>query len=178
MPKSKLELRRGKTSAYRADRTLESYITKTRDKSAARAFMKSALKRHGSPAAIVTDRLKSYRAGMTDLGNEQKQEIGRHANNRAENSHLPFRRRERTMLRFRRMKTLQKFASVHASVSNHFKLERHLVDRQTFNERRSAALAKWQALACYMPNSKTEFHRGETSAHPADNTSSTKNDRK
>ncbi|WP_415644285.1 DDE-type integrase/transposase/recombinase [Sphingomonas antarctica] len=73
---------------------------------------------------------------------------GGQINNRVENSHLPFRRRERAMLRFRRMKTLQKFASVHASVSNHFNTERHLVDRQTFKERRSAALAEWKSLAC------------------------------
>ncbi len=126
---------------------LESFITKRRDKPAALAFMKKALKRHGAPAAIVTDGLKSYRAAMTDLGNEQKQEVGRHANNRVENSHLPFRRRERAMLRFRRMKTLQKFASVHANVSNHFNLERHIVDRQTFKQRRSAALAAWRQIA-------------------------------
>ena len=51
------------------------------------------------------------------------------------------------MLRFRRMKTLQKFASVHANVHNHFSLERHIVDRQTFKQRRSAALAEWKSLA-------------------------------
>jgi putative transposase len=45
------------------------------------------------------------------------------------------------------MKPLQKFASVHANVHNHFNLERHLVDRQTFKERRSAVLAEWQILA-------------------------------
>jgi putative transposase len=84
---------------------------------------------------------------MKELGNSERQEIGRHANNRVENSHLPLRRRERAMLRFRRMKTLQKFASVHANVHNHFALERHLVDRQTYKERRSAALAEWQILA-------------------------------
>lgn len=50
------------------------------------------------------------------------------------------------MLRFRRMKTLQKFASVHANVHNHFNQERHLIDRKTFKERRSAALAEWQTL--------------------------------
>ena len=50
------------------------------------------------------------------------------------------------MLRFRRMKTLQKFASVHASLHNHFNAERHLVDRQTYRTRRSAALAEWQSL--------------------------------
>ena len=83
---------------------------------------------------------------MTELGNADKQEVGRHANNRVENSHLPFRRRERAMLRFRRMKTLQKFASVHANVHNHFNHERHLVSRQDYKLRRSAALAEWQSL--------------------------------
>jgi putative transposase len=126
---------------------LESYITRTRDKDAALTFMKKTLRRHGAPAAITTDGLRSYRAAMNELGNEEKQDIGRWANNRVENSHLPFRRRERAMLRFRRMKTLQKFASVHANVHNHFNLERHLVDRQTYKDRRSAALAEWQILA-------------------------------
>ena len=125
---------------------LESYVTRTRGKAAALTFMKKALKRHGPPATIVTDGLRSYRAAMRDLGTAEKQEVGRHANNRAENSHLPFRRRERAMLRFRRMKTLQKFVSVHANVNNHFNLERHIVDRQTFKDRRSAALAEWRAV--------------------------------
>ena len=125
---------------------LESYVTKSRDKKAALAFMKKALKRHGSPEAITTDGLRSYKAAMTELGNEAKQEVGRYANNRCENSHLPFRRRERAMLRFRQMRSLQKFASVHANVHNHFNLERHLVDRTTYKLRRSAALAEWQTL--------------------------------
>ena len=79
-----------------------------------------AMKRHGPVETIVTDGLKSYPAAMRELGNEQRREMGRHANNRVENSHLPFRRRERAMLRFRQMKSLQKFASVHASLHNHF----------------------------------------------------------
>src|SRR6478752_6402968 len=126
---------------------LESFVTTTRDEAAALKFMKRALRRHGSPEAITTDGLRSYKAAMTELGNLEKQEVGRWANNSVENSHLSFRRRERAMLRFRRMKSLQKFASVHANVHNHFNLERHLVDRQTFKERRSAALAEWQSLA-------------------------------
>ncbi|EZP71639.1 Integrase [Sphingomonas paucimobilis] len=125
---------------------LESYVTKSRDKTAALAFMKKVLKRHGSPEAITTDGLRSYGAAMGELGNRAKQEVGRWANNRAENSHLPFRRRERAMLRFRQIRALQKFASVHANVHNHFSLERHLIDRQTYKERRSAALAEWQSL--------------------------------
>ena len=125
---------------------LESYVTRTRDKAAALRFMKKALKRHGSPDTITTDGLRSYKAAMNELGNAQKQEVGRWANNRVENSHLPLRRRERAMLRFRQMKSLQKFASVHANVHNHFNQDRHLVNRKTYKKRRSAALAEWQNL--------------------------------
>jgi putative transposase len=50
------------------------------------------------------------------------------------------------MQRFRRMKTLQKFASVHAGIHNHFNLERQFIDSQTYKRRRSAALAEWQIL--------------------------------
>jgi putative transposase len=126
---------------------LESYVTRKRDKSAALKFLKKALKRHGQAETIVTDGLKSYPAAMRNLGNLDRREIGRWLNNRAENSHLLFRRRERAMLGFRQMKSLQKFASVHASLHNHFNSERHLVDRQTYKIRRSAALAEWQSLA-------------------------------
>ncbi len=126
---------------------LESFVTKKRDKSAALTFMKKALKRHGKAEKIVTDGLRSYPAAMRELGNLERREMGRSLNNRAENSHLPFRRRERAMLRFRHMKSLQKFASVHASFHNHFNSERHLVSREIYKERRSAALAEWQNLA-------------------------------
>ena len=125
---------------------LESYVTKTRDKAAALSFIKKALKRHGSPRTITTDGLRSYKAAMTEIGNAEKQEVGRWANNRAENSHQPFRRRERAMLRFRQMKSLQKFVSVHASVHNHFNQERHLTDRETYKANRSAALAEWKIV--------------------------------
>ncbi len=125
---------------------LESFVTRKRDKTAALTFMKKALKRHGKAEVIVTDGLCSYPAAMRELGNEERREVGRHLNNRAENSHLPFRRRERAMLRFRQMKSLQKFASVHASIHNPFSQERHLVDRQTFKLRRSTALVEWQSL--------------------------------
>jgi putative transposase len=99
---------------------LESYVTKTRDTDAALRFIKRAMKRHGRVEAIITDGLRSYKAALAELGCTEKQEVGRWANNLVENSHLPFRRRERAMLRFRQMKSLQKFASVHANVHNHF----------------------------------------------------------
>jgi len=126
---------------------LVNYVTKKRDKAAALRFLKKALKRHGQAEKIVTDGLKSYPSAMREPGNEELRETGQWKNNRAENSHLPFRRRERIMQRFRRMKSLQKFASIHANVHNHFNSERYLIDRQTYKTRRSAALAEWQNLA-------------------------------
>jgi len=125
---------------------LESFVTTTRDKAAALKFMKKLMKRHRTAKTITTDGLRSYRAAMTDLGCEEKQEVGRWSNNRVENSHQPFRRRERAMLRFRRMKTLQQFASTHASFHNHFNQERHLVSRDEYKARRLAALAEWRSL--------------------------------
>ena len=125
---------------------LESYVTTTRDKAAALAFIKKAMKRHGRPQAVVTDGLRSYGAALKEIGNVDRQEVGRWLNNRAENSHQPFRRRERAMERFRRMKTLQKFAAVHGTVHNHFAQERHLISRDLYRERRSAALAEWREV--------------------------------
>lgn len=123
---------------------LESYVTKRRDKKVALRFLKKALKRHGQAERIVTDGLKSYPAAMRESGNEDRREMGRWKNNRVEDSHLPFRRRVRALLRFRQMKSLQKFASFHAKIHNHFNSQRHLVDRQTYKTARSAALAEWQ----------------------------------
>ena len=75
-----------------------------------------------------------------------RQETGRWLNNRPENSHLPLRRWERAMLRFRRMRSLRKFASVYAFVTNHFNTDRSLSSRPHFKLNRAAALAEWQGL--------------------------------
>ncbi|MEY8120922.1 transposase, partial [Falsihalocynthiibacter sp. BN13B15] len=99
---------------------LESYVTKRRDRKTALKLLRKTMNRHGKAEMLVTDKLRSYGAAMKIIGNAGKQETGRWKNNRAENSHLPFRRRERAMQRFRRMRSLQKFVSVHASVFNHF----------------------------------------------------------
>ena len=121
---------------------LESFVTKKRDKAAALKFIKKLMKRHGRTAAIVTDGLRSYGAALKEIGAADHQEPGRWLNNRAENSHQPLRRRERAMERFRRVKALQTFSSVHAAVHNHFNQERHLVSREIYKDRRSAAMAE------------------------------------
>ena len=125
---------------------LESFVTKRRDKKAALKFLRKSLRRHGQTETIVTDRLPSYGAALKHLGALGKRETGRWLNNRAENSHQPFRRRERAMLRFRRMRSLQKFAALHGSIHNHFNQERTLISRQNFKDRRTAALTAWRQL--------------------------------
>ena len=125
---------------------LEAVVTAKRDKAAALKLLKRIIKRYGQPRQIVTDGLRAYPAGMKELGNADRHEVGGRLNNRAENSHQPFRRRERAMQRFRSTKTLQKFSSVHAQVHNQFNQERYLVTRRVYKLRRSAALADWRAL--------------------------------
>lgn len=93
--------------------TLKSAATSERDK--------QALKYQGKAEIFVTDGLKSHPATMRERGSLGRRVMGRWLNNRAEYSHLPSRRRERVMLRFRQMKLIQMFALVRADVCNHVK---------------------------------------------------------
>ena len=126
---------------------LESFVTKRRDRKAALKFLRKAMKRYGRPEVIVTDLLRSYPAAMKIIGISGRQETGRWLNNRAENSHQPFRRRERAMAKFRSTKSLQKFISIQSSVYNRFNQQRHLHTRRNFKLNRSAALAEWRQIA-------------------------------
>ena len=125
---------------------LEAVVTKRRNKKAALKFLRKLMRRYGQPDWIVTDRLPSYRAALKELRATDLQLTGRWLNNRVENSHLPLRRRERAMLRFRRMRSLQTFAAVHSSVYNHFNQERSLTSRPIFKLTRTAALDEWRQL--------------------------------
>ena len=126
---------------------LEAFVSKRRARKTAMVFLKKIMKRYGQPQVIVTDRLRSYRATMKVIGNESSQETGHWKNNRCENSHLPFRRREQAMLKFRHPRSLQKFVSIHSSVHNHFNHERHLTSREEFKLQRNATLTEWQQLS-------------------------------
>lgn len=84
--------------------------------------------------------------GMKQLRDTDKQHVGRWVNNRVENSHLPFEGRERATPRYKRMKSLQKCASVRANAHSYFNQERNLIDRQIYRLRRSTALVDWQLL--------------------------------
>lgn len=125
---------------------LETFVIKRRDRKAELKFLRKIMKRYGNSHVIVTDLLRFYGAAMKVIGNADHQDTGRWLDSRAENSHLPFRRRERAMLRFRRTRTLEKFFSIHASGHNHFNHERHLYSRANFKLNRAAALSEWRQL--------------------------------
>ena len=122
---------------------LESFVTKNRDWKAALKILGKAMRRYGQPQVIVTDKVRAYGAALKEPGAIDRQRTGRWLTNRAANSNLPFRRRERAMPRLRRMRNLQMFASFQAYASSHSNLERHLCSCDDFKRNRTAVLAEW-----------------------------------
>ena len=100
-----------------------------------------------APDMIVTDKLPSYGAALVDLCMNDKHVSGGRSNNRAENSHLPIRLRERRMQRFKSTGSAQSFFSTHAAVYNTFYVQRHLISRKTLRQFRGEAVRIWQAVA-------------------------------
>jgi putative transposase len=125
---------------------LESYVTKRRGRKAALKFLRKSMTRYDRPEIIVTAKLRSYGAAMKIIGNAERQKTGRWRSDRTENSHLLFRRRERVIQRFRRFRSLQKFASVHASVLNLFNSERSYYSRSKFKLHRATSIVEWRGL--------------------------------
>ena len=116
------------------------------NRKAALKLLRRPMKRHVKAEVLITDKLLSQGAAMKVTGTADRQETGRWLNNRAENSHQPFKRWERAMLRFKRIQSLQSFICVHASVNNHFSQERHLYSHDNFKLKRDAALSKRRQL--------------------------------
>ena len=124
---------------------LNALVQKRRNKAAALKLLRKLLKSQGfMPEQIVTDGLASYKAAMRELGCKDRHKPGRlRDNNRVENSHLPVRRRERKMQRFKSQGQAQKFTSTHSAIYNTFNVQRHLISRNTMRQFRSAAMAEW-----------------------------------
>jgi transposase-like protein len=124
---------------------LDLLVQRRRDAKAAAKLMRRLLKKQGfAPNVLVTDRLRSYGAAKTRVRLVARHEQGLRKNNRAENSHLPVRRRERKMQRFKSPGSAQRFLAVHAAVQNTFNVQRHLVSRNTLRALRGEAFQNWQ----------------------------------
>jgi transposase-like protein len=124
---------------------LDVLVQKRRNKPAALKLLRKLLKNQGFvPDKFVTDGLRSYPAAMKVLGCQHRHRPGRlRDNNRVENSHLPVRRRERKMQRFKSQGQAQRFVSTHGAIYNTFNIERHLISRNTMRRFRSSAMEEW-----------------------------------
>ena len=123
---------------------LDILVQSRRNRTAALKLMRKLLKKQNfTPDTIVTDKLPSYGAALADLGMKAKHVTGGRSNNRAENSHLPIRLRERRMQRFKSAGSAQRFLSTHAAVFNTFNVQRHLISRKTLRQFRSGAMRTW-----------------------------------
>ena len=123
---------------------LDMLVQKRRNRAAALKLLRKLLKNQGFvPDAIVTDGLASYKAAMKILGCDYRRKPGRlRDNNRVENSHLPVRRRERKMQRFKSQGQAQRFTATHSAIYNIFSTQRHLVSRNTMRQLRSSAMVE------------------------------------
>lgn len=127
---------------------LDFLVQRRRNACAAERLMRKLLKKQGfAPSMMVTDKLGSYGVAKKKLGLSAIHEQGLRKNNRCENSHLPVRRRERKMQRFKSLGSTQCFLNVHSAVYNHFNIDRHLVSRSTMKELRNEAFRQWRRLA-------------------------------
>jgi putative transposase len=127
---------------------LDVLVQARRDTRAARRLMLKLLKRQGTaPSVVVTDRLSSYGTAFRDLGLSARHVQGKRRNNRAESSHVPIRRRERKMQRFRSPGGAQRFLSSHATVYNLFSHCRHLTSARTHRHFRGEAMTEWRGAA-------------------------------
>ena len=121
-----------------------SLVQTGRNAKAAKRLMKKLPKKQGfAPTRIVTDRLRSYPAAFRAIGLTAHHDRGLRANNRAENSHLPIRRRERKQQGFKSAGSAQRFLSVHAATHNTFYHQRHLTNRSNYKQLRTGSFEAW-----------------------------------
>ena len=126
---------------------LDVLVQKRRNTKAALRLLRKLLKNQGiHPETLTTDRLPSYGAAFRKLGCRDRHRPGRMlANNRAENSHLIIRRRERKQQKFKSQSSAQRFLATHAAVYNNFNVQRHLIRRSTLRLFRAEADRTWAA---------------------------------
>ena len=124
---------------------LDFLVQRRRCARSVRRLLRKLLKKQGfAPKRITTDKLKSYSVAICKERLCAVHDQGLRANNRAENSHQPFRRRERKQQRFKSAGSAQRFLSIHAAVKNAFYVQRHLLPRAIFRTFRADTFAVWR----------------------------------
>ena len=126
---------------------LDFLVQSRRNTTAAEKLMRKLLKKQLMPTRLITDKLGSYGAAFRKLGLGIEHFTDKRANNRAENSHQPVRRRERKMQRFKSPGSAQRFLNLHSAAYNSFYFQRHLLDRATFKQYRESAFVEWNAAS-------------------------------
>ena len=127
---------------------LDFLVQSKRNARAALKLLRKLLKKHGwAPTRITTDRLRSYHVAIRTLGLTAEHIDNKRANNRAENSHQPVRRRERKQQRFKSPGSAQRFLNIQSAVYNTFYVQRHLLDRSTFKRFRTDAFNVWDCAS-------------------------------
>ena len=128
---------------------LDLVVQRRRDHGAALTLLKRLLRNQPvEPETIITDGLGSYASALKELGLQDRHRSGRlRENNRAENSHLPIRRRERKMQGFKSQPSAQRFLTTHAAVYNTFYTQQHLTSRPTLRRFRAEAHHLWAQAA-------------------------------
>ena len=125
---------------------LDFLVQRRRNAKAARNLMKRLLKKPGfAPSRAVADKLRSYASAFRAIGLAAEHDRSLRANNRAENSHQPVRRRERKLQRFKSPGSAQRFLSIHSATYNTFYHQRHLLKRPMFKELRTTSFEVWQS---------------------------------
>ncbi len=127
---------------------LDVLVQRRRNTSAAYKLMRRLLKDNGLHAeAVTTDKLASYRSVLKMLGMLKVHRPGdMRENNCAENSHLPIRRRERKLQRFKSQGSAQRFLSAHGPIYNLFNTQQNLISRPTLRFFRRRAFEEWSAV--------------------------------
>lgn len=127
---------------------LDVLLQSKRDKNAAIKFLRKTIKRVSSvPKIIVSDKWRPTAAAIRTVLPSAVHLKGKRLNNKAENSHLPTRRRERKQQRFKSAKSAQRFLSIFTAFYNHFNIQRHLISRTTMKQFRTDVTDSWRSAA-------------------------------
>ena len=128
---------------------LDILVTKKRDKKSAIKFFKKLFKKSTrQPNKIMTDKLRSYKAALRDLGCKTPHITDQYKNNIAEISHQKTRIQQRQMRQFKSMAQAQRFLACHGVINNHFRQQRHLLKAKHYRWFRDRAFQQWNEIAC------------------------------